>query len=149
MSASDITIDDFKAYFTRDFPYYAEGEGGCPNESVTDADLQKAFDLALINFNNGLFADATSLKAAFLNLVAHYLCVDLQTAAQGARSVGYAPVTSRTVGAVSESYAIPDWVSKDPVWGPLHTTRYGQKYAAIVRPLCIGNVLVATGATTP
>lgn len=147
MGVADITIADFKAFFTRDFPYYAGMD--CEKDYVGDADIQKAFDTSKINFNESLFGDAASLKIAYLYLVAHQLTVDLQIAAQGVNSVGYAPVVSRTVGAVSEAYQVPEWVGKDPVWGPYFTTRYGQKYASIVRPLCIGNAITVAGATTP
>lgn len=146
MAVSDIDIADFKTYFVRDFPYYAGA--GCGRDFVTDADIQKALDTAAINFNEGLFSDDAQLKIAFLYLTAHQLVTDLQIAAQGVQSVGYAPVTSRTVGAVSEAYQVPEWVGKDPIWGQYFTTRYGQQYAAIIRPLCIGNVLNVAGATT-
>jgi hypothetical protein len=147
MDLSTITVADFKAHFTRDFTYYSGT--GCEREAVTDADISKAFLEASANFNDGLFSADDICKLCYLYLTAHFLVVDFQMAAQGLNSVGYNPVSSRSVGPVSEGYAIPEWVSKSTTLGQYTTTRYGQKYLALIRPLLIGNVGLAAGYTTP
>jgi hypothetical protein len=144
---STITVDDFKAYFVRDFFYYTSGDS--TRETITDNDLTKALFEAKVNFNPGLFPDDDTIKVAYMYLCAHYLCVNVQTAATGINSVGYCPVNSRSVGDVSESYEIPEWLKKDPTLYSYNTTRYGQLYLSIVRPLLIGNVHVFKGWTTP
>jgi len=153
ITVQDITVDDFKQYFFRDFEY-SQPLGaeyptpGCGKNFVTDFDIQKAFQEARINFNPGLFSDDEQLKVTYLYLAAHYLVNDLQTSSQGTNSASYAPVTSRTVGSVSESYQLPDWMIKDPYLSNFSTTRYGQKYLSLIKPLLIGNVQVYCGWTT-
>jgi hypothetical protein len=153
ITVDDIELDDFKTWFTRDFTYATiVGETvareDCSCEYITDADLTKAFTEAKINFNQGLFGTDDQLKTTFLYLAAHYLVNDLQTATAGVGSAGFFPVTSRSVGSVSESYGLPNWMMNDPVFGAYATTRYGQKYLSLIKPLLVGNVAVYEGATT-
>lgn len=150
---SDITLDDFKSWFSRDFKYLTPvGSENpldeCASDLVTDNDLTKAFTEAKCNFNPGLFSTDDQLKTTFLYLAAHYLVNDLQTAAEGTSSVGYFTVASRTVGSVSETYDLPSWMKTDPNLSYFTTTRYGQKYLSLIKPLLIGNVQVFQGATT-
>lgn len=153
ITANDVTLDNFKTWFSRDFTYLIPANQTvarpdcCPNY-VTDDDLSKAFIEAKINFNDGLFSDDDQLRTTFLYLAAHYLVNDLQTSLTGSGSSGFFPVASRAVGPVSESYALPTWVTNDPVLGSYTTTRYGQKYLSLIKPLMIGNVSVFQGATT-
>ena len=144
MTLDQITIADFKAHFTRDFPYYENI--GCEKDYVLDADITKAFTEAKANFNVDLFSNDDTLKFCYLYLTAHYLVSDFQ--AGGLNSVGYNLVSGRSVGSVSESYQIPDWIAKDPTLSQYWTTRYGQKYVSMIRPLLIGNVGISYGATT-
>jgi len=149
----DITVDDFKGYFHRDFEYSKPLGAeypipGCPDDYVTDDDILKAFGEAIINFNPGIFSQDEQLRISYLYLTAHYMVNDLQTSAQGISSVGYAPVNSRSVGSVSESYTLPDWMVNDPYMSNFATTRYGQKYLSLIKPLTIGNVQVYLGWTT-
>ena len=153
LTVAEITVSDFKAWFTRDFKYLTPlGMTGpiedCGAEYVTDGDINKAFIEADMNFSESLFGEDNALKACFLYLAAHYLVNDLQTASDGVNSAGYFAVASRSVGGVSESYAIPEWMTKDPNLGSFTTTRYGQKYLSLIKPLLIGNVQVYTGDTT-
>ena len=153
ITVSEITVTDFKTWFTRDFKYLTPlGMTGtisdCSNDYVSDNDLNKAFIEADMNFNESLFSEDNAIKTCFLYLAAHYLCNDLQTSSDGVNSSGYFPVASRSVGSVSESYAIPEWMLKDPNLGSFMTTRYGQKYLSLIKPLLIGNVQVYTGNTT-
>jgi len=153
LKPEDITTEDFKVYFYRDFDY-AKPAGaefptpGCSKEHITDFDIEKAFAESRSNFNPGLFSYDEQLKVCYLYLSAHYLVNDIQTAAQGINSTGYYPVNSRSVGSVSESYSIPDWALKDPYWSQFTTTRYGLKYIGLVKPLTVGNVQVYQGWTT-
>lgn len=145
MDVNDITIDDFKAHFFRDFKYGVLGES-C--DVVVDEDLSKAFVEAKINFNIALWSDQDEMKIAFLYLSAHYLVVDLQAAKEGVNSSSAFPVNSRSVGSISESYQVPEWVSSNPYLAHFAQTRYGLKYVSLVRPRLVGNVAVYTGATT-
>jgi hypothetical protein len=153
ITVDEIVVDDFKAWFTRDFEYSIPlgatvSPYDCQKDYVMDSDITKAFTKAKMNFNPGLFGDTETLKATFLYLAAHYLVTDLQASEQGPSSTGYLPVASKSVGPVSESYAVPEWMTKNPVLGFYATTRYGQEYLSLVKPLLIGNVSVYEGATT-
>lgn len=143
MDVSEITIADFKAHFVRDFSY------GSTTETVMDADLNKAFAEARANFNQSLFGTDEQLKIAFFYLAAHYLVTDLQNASAGLSGSGLNVVASRSVGSVSESYAIPEQYLKDPILSFISKTGYGQKYLSLVLPLLIGNVQSVAGWTEP
>jgi hypothetical protein len=147
MGVADIEVDDFKTYFTRGFTYGTQDE--CGNAVVTDDDITMAYGQAKFNFNEGLFSTQEQLKIAFLHLAAHFVCTDRQMASEGLNSQSSFAVNSRSVGSVSESYQIPDWVSKSPVFAALATTRYGLKYLTLIRPRMIGAMTVFQGATTP
>lgn len=136
-------IEDFKTYFARDFTY-----SDTPTMGVTDGDLQRAFDEASINFNANLFK-APQDQTAFFYLAAHFLATGLQMATQGKNSVGTFPVSSRSVGAVLEAYAVPEWATKNPTLSSYASTRYGQRYLELLYPRMIGRVTVYRGATTP
>lgn len=147
LDPATITVADFKAQFGRGFVYV--GSSTCANEEqVTDDDITKALSEANVNFNPALFSDDGTLRMAFLYLAAHYLCNDLQTAMQGIGSTASMPVNSRSVGGVSESYQVPEWVGRDPFLSFYATTRYGMKYLSIIKPLLIGAVSVYQGVTT-
>lgn len=153
ITVADIVVDDFKDLFVRDFQYAIQsGETesiySCQKDYVMDSDITRAFQEAEINFNESLFGTDTSLKITFLYLAAHYLVNDLKAAEQGTNSSGEFAVSSRSIGGVSESYAIPNWMLNDPVLGQFATTKYGQKYISLIKPLLIGNVVVYEGATT-
>jgi len=153
LTVAEIVVDDFKDHFVRDFQYAIQsGETesiySCQKDYVMDSDITKAFSEADANFNESLFGTDASLKMTFLYLAAHYLVLDLQASEQGAGSNGSFLVSSRSVGGVSESYAIPNWMLNDPVLGAFATTKYGQKYITLIKPLLIGNVVVYQGATT-
>jgi len=153
ITVNDITLNDFKSWFARDFQYATpigalEPVISCPKDFVTDNDITKSYTEAKMMFNPGLFGTDEEFRMCFLYLAAHYLVNDLQTSAQGVGSTGYFPVNSRSVGSVSESYTIPDWMASDPVLSAFMTTRYGQKYLSLIRPLLIGAVAVYAGRTT-
>lgn len=118
------------------------------NDYVNDTDIQKAFDDATCGFNTSLFNDA-EFKTAFLYLAAHCLCLNIRTAMQGVMSKGEFNSSSKSVGAVSESYTIPQSYLKDPILSHYTKTNYGLKYLSMAIPKIQGNVTVAYGATTP
>lgn len=153
ITPQDITVDDFKTWFSRDFQYRTpvgstDPKPGCPNDFVTDDDINKAFIEAQQVFNPGLFGTDEALRVAYYYLTAFYLVNDLQTSVQGVNSVPFFMVNNRSVGDVSEGYEIPEWVKKDPILSAFMLNRYGQKYVSIIKPLLIGNVRVSFGWTT-
>lgn len=167
-----ITWSDAKTYYSCDEVYYAVTKRfyKCVTASTTalptveaawqiysddiynyvlDADIEKAFKESQIVFNQGLFSSDEQLTLGYLYLTAHYLVQDLKAAQQGVSDAGSFAVSSRSVGNVSESYAIPTALTDDPVLSYFTKTQYGQKYLSMVLPLLVGNMAIAQGATTP
>lgn len=150
MDLSTITAAQFKAFFTRDFPYPPTSATPSTDPCyVQDADINKAFLESQAVFNQGLFGNDATITLAYFYLTAHYLVNDLRTAQAGLESTGNYPVASRSVGSVSESYQIPDAYKDDPLLGFYTTTQYGQKYLSIVLPNLVGNMAGVAGATHP
>ena len=114
----------------------------CVLNYTQDEDIANAIIEASINFNKGLFKDCKTAKFIFGYLVAHYLTIDFRNAL-GNGQVGL--VSSKTVGSVSESYSIPNWIMNNAALAPYATTGYGMKYASLIRPYLIGNVFVVKG----
>ena len=142
----EITIQEFKTYFARMFPFAPATD---PNnqEYITDADIQIAFGQAKVNFPIALF-DEENGKIAFLFLVAHYLCMDMQMAQSGINSTAQYMVTSKSVGDVSASYGVPQKLLNNPLYNYLSTTQFGMKYLSLLYPRTIGAMNVVLGGTT-
>lgn len=191
MDLSTITVDDFKAQFTRDFPYlpvwqappafynngdevyypvtrlfYTANKNNVTSVPTTgadwvetpddvanyvqDSDITRAFGEALVVFNQALFSTDANIKMAFLYVVAHYLCIDLQAAMAGISGGGTIGIMSgRTVGSVSESYTIPEAYLSNPVLAGYTKTNYGQKYLSLILTKLVGNFGVVAGTTLP
>lgn len=119
------------------------------NDSVLnytqDSDILEAINEAFVNFNEGLFKDEATAKLVFLYLAAHYLTLDFNIALGNAQ-IGI--TTSKSVGSVSESYSIPNWLLNNPALSTYANTPYGIKYASLIRPYLIGNFFIAKGRTT-
>lgn len=151
MDLNTITPVDFKAQFVRDFPYAIDGTSPQINpDYVYDSDITRAFAEAQIVFNQGLFGSDAQIKLAYLYVTAHYLVLDLRAAQAGISGAGgLFPVSSRSVGNVSESYAVPDAYTNDPNLAIYAQTNYGMKYLSMVLPKLVGNMVGVFGGTTP
>lgn len=158
-----------KAYFTNDIVYYepnfyqslVDNNTELPtnttnwqiindsvNNYIQDSDIMRAFNEAVINFNVNLFTDQNSAIMVFLYLAAHYLVIDLNNAANPL-AMGFMGFTqSKSVGSVSESYGIPQWMLNNQVLSAYAQTGYGRKYLSLIHPYLIGNVLFFPGRTT-
>ena len=182
----EVTTDDFKNLFTRDFPYlpvYVEGKTYFKDDEVyfnsnfyksltdgntteptdttnwevvkdsvdnyiQDSDIMRAFKEAKVNFNAGLFGDDDTIKMVFLYLAAHYLVIDLNNA-MNPMAMGFMGFTqSKSVGSVSESYAVPQSVMNNPLLSQYMQTGFGRKYASLIYPYLIGNIICTPGRTT-
>jgi hypothetical protein len=140
-----ITVDDFKGWFSRDFPYSASGD----LSGITDQDILKAFAEASMNFNSSLFGTCEEQKLGFLYLAAHYLVIDIQNSTQGLNGKYEGVMASKSVGSVSVGYQIPDWVMAHPIYSLLSQSKYGMKYLSLIIPLLVGNIAAVRGATHP
>ena len=186
VSIDNVTVDDFKTLFARDFPYlplYVEGKAYFKDDEVyynlnfyqsltdgnttlptdtdnwqlyndsvdnyiQDSDIERAFAEAKVNFNPNLFTDDTTAIMVFLYLAAHYLVIDLNNAANPL-AMGFMGFTqSKSVGSVSQSFALPDFVTKNAVLSQYMQTGYGAKYVSLIYPYLIGNVVLIKGRTT-
>lgn len=144
MAFINPTVADFKAYFTRDFPY-----GTDPNTSVTDADIAKAMQMTNINFNPGLWADQGSYSVGYELLSAHYLVLDLRASSQGISGQWSWLEASKSVGGVSQAFSIPQGILDNPYYSMLTKTNYGAQYLQLVYPQLMGQVFLAPGSTRP
>lgn len=120
-----------------------------PLEYILDQDITNAFSEAQALFNEGLWPDNQTITLAYLYLTAHYLVNDLRAASQSLNSTGSFPVTSRTVGSMSESYLVPDMYKDYPQLAFLTTTSYGMKYLSMLLPNLVGNIVAVDGGTSP
>ena len=182
----EVTTDDFKNLFTRDFPYlpiYVEGKAyfkddevyyapnfyksltdgntrlptditnwALVNDSVDnyiqDSDIERAFAEAKVNFNPDLFTDDDTAIMVFLYLAAHYLVIDLNNA-MNPLGMGYMGFTqSKSVGSVSESYAVPQFMLNNAILSQYAQTGYGRKYLSLIQPYLAGNIIFVPGRTT-
>jgi len=147
---NSITVQDFKDYFTRDFPYLPAGVQTNPDPNlVSDNDIEKAFAEAQMMFNQGLFGTDAQVEIGYLYLTAHYLTLDLRAGLSGISGGAQYPVASKSVGSVSESYSIPQEYLDDPYLATYTQTTYGLKYLSFVLPAIRGNVQAVWGGTNP
>lgn len=133
------SIADFKANFDRDFPF---GEG---METVRDADITKALNMADMVFNVDLWTGTAEAKIAFLYAAAHFLVLNLQTSGglsdqfqAGVDSNGGGVILNKSVGQVSVAYQLPDRLANDQILYQLQRTGYGQQYLQLVTPRLVG-----------
>lgn len=177
-----ITTGEFKALFSRDFPYLPVWQYGKayfkddivfqednfyisltdenltepPSEDwklyndnienyISDTDIQKAFSEARMNFNSKLFSSCDEIRVAFCYLTAHYLVIDLNNANNPFALGGMGITQSKSVGSVSESYGIPQWIMNDKNLSLYAQTGYGRKYLSLIIPRLTGNIIFTKG----
>lgn len=138
------TVQDFKDYFTRDFPY-----GTDPNTSVLDSDITKAYGQVNFAINPALFPDQASYTLCYLFLAAHWLVTDLRMSSQGISGQYNWLESSKSVGSVSEGFSIPQRILDNPEFAMLSKTNYGAKYLQLLLPQLMGQIFIAPGRTLP
>ena len=115
------------------------------NNYVSDDDITRAFLEASVNFNEDLFETEAVQLMIFYYLTAHYICIDANNVNNGI-NFGYMGIAqSRSVGSVSESYAIPKWIYDDASLGQYALTGYGLKYLSLIQPYLVGNIIYVEG----
>jgi hypothetical protein len=138
------SVADFKQYFFRDFPYGTDME-----TSVLDQDITKAFVMTNVNMNQCLFADQGSYNVGYFLLSAHYLVMNLRASSQGINGQFNFLQNSKSVGSVSEGFAIPQRILDNPDWAILMKTNYGAQFLQLIIPQMAGQMFVAYGSTRP
>lgn len=145
MAFTNPSIAEFKLYFERDFPYSA-----LPADGVTDNDIAKAMQVANPNINQCFFADQSIYNVGYLLLTAHNLVLSIQRSGQGLFGTGNAGIEqSKSVGSVSQSFAIPDEYMKNPTFAAFSKTAYGAEYFNLIYPHLVGSMSFAWGRTLP
>lgn len=135
-----ITATEFKTHFDRGPWTY-----GATLPDVRDSDIEKAITEALAVFNGDLYPTEDICKLALTYLTAHFLQSDLDSADSGG-----APrhnQTSRSVGSVSESVTIPEWMLEGE-FSMYVTTQYGIKWLQLTKPYLDGAVYAVEGGTS-
>lgn len=143
MTLTPPSVADFKAHFTRDFPY------GSTDATVQDSDITKALTEAAVNINTALFGTEAMYQLCFLYLAAHYLVMDLRASSQGIAGAFSWLTASKSVGSVSEAFAIPQQILDHPEYSYYAKSNYGAKYLSLVLPRMTGQVFIAHGRTQP
>lgn len=182
----NVTIEQFKEYFRRDFPFLPYHDisktywkddvvfdgvdfykslidnntsalsvaaawqkiKGNVDDYVTDEDIQKAMTQAIIGCNENFGESCTEKTNIYLHLVAYYLVVDLKNSAAGVYSSYVGMTQSKSVGDVSESYAIPAWLQKSPMYSMYGQNGYGLKYLTLIAPYLAVTILLSRGGST-
>jgi len=137
------TVSEFKAQFVRDFPY------GTASDKVMDADILAALTQADFSVNPEIFDTEANFKYGYNLLAAHNLVMNLRASSQGVSGTYSWLEASKSVGSVSQSFSIPEFISKNPMYAMLSKTAYGAKYLEIVIPRAIGQCFAIEGATLP
>ena len=111
---------------------------------VCDSDIEFAKNEADEVANEDILTELS-----FMYLVAFYLCYDLDLAQSGATGQNSYTASSKKVGSVSETYAVPKWIEDDPYLSFYSRNGFGLKFLSLIRPKLIGNVDIIAGYTTP
>lgn len=130
-----------------------EVTGGAGDETnlteVQDADITGAIIDAKYNCSQALFDSQEAFSRAFLYLAAHCLVEKLLAAGEGMASQFNWLTAAKGVGDVSESFMIPDRITRDPMLATFSKTRYGALYLQIISPLLIGNIQTSYRQSLP
>lgn len=152
------TILQFKNQFSRDFVY------GPGLEAVRDVDIQNGLNAANSLFNPDLFdtsligiaPDQTSeALICYLNASAHFMVLALQAAGglgivgRGVFSSGEGPISNKSVGGVSVTFAWPSSITDNPALFQFMQTKYGMAYLQVLVTRLVGNVGAVMGEMTP
>ena len=143
-SYTNPTVQDFKDFFVRDFPY-----GVNIDENVLDADISRAQLETNIKINEGIMSTQEFYTLAHNYLSAHHLIMNIRASSQGLSSKFSWAVSSKSVGSVSTSQAIPNDIVNNPVWNWYTQSGYGVEYIMMIYPFLSGAFGSVGGATLP
>lgn len=138
------TVADFKNHFSRDFPYNSD-----PALGVTDLDIERAMLEAEVSANLELARDQSQFTLFYLYATAHFLVMDLRAAMQGMNGSYQWMTSGKSVGSVSESYAIPSLIQENPLYAMWFKTNYGAKFMQMLMPLLTAPIFSVKGRTKP
>jgi hypothetical protein len=142
-----ITAEEFKAFFDRGEFTYSE-----TLPDIRDKDIEQAIESASSLINHDLYPSPTDEfpidvgKKALTYLTAH----ELVNLIEDSLGQGQARMqqSSRSVGSISESLVVPEWMQHD-TFAYFITTNYGIRFLMLSKPYMDGSVYVVGGATLP
>lgn len=141
-------VADFKAKFVRPFVY---GDG---LDTVTNGDITSALADVPQYFNPALLDSPSLQNSAYLNVAAHIMVLNIQTAGGlsavkrglGVRNVSENNTISKGLGQANVSYdQPPERIRFSPTLSYLWRTTFGQTYLAMISQHLIGNMAVVEG----
>lgn len=138
------TFAQFKAFFDRDFPF-----GTDMNTSVREQDVLRAFSEVNTQINQTLYLSQAAYTYGYMYFSAHTLATNLQNSSQGMNGQYNWIQQSKGVGPISESFAIPEQIQKNPYFAALTKTTYGNKYLMDLLPRMTGAMGSVFGNTKP
>lgn len=144
MAYQNPSVQDFKDYWYRAFKFDAD-----PNIGVTDLDITNAFLMTNTMINQALFCTQEAYTLGYLNLAAHNLTMNIRASSQGLNGQYAFIEQSKSVGSVSQSFAIPDRILANPYWAGFMKTNFGAAYLMMILPQLTGQVYVVAGSTRP
>ena len=138
------TVAQFKSQFFRDFPY-----GTDPAIAVLDQDITNGFNMVDITINPALWGNQTAYTIGYLLLAAHFMVLSIRASSQGLNGQYSWAQNSKSVGAVSESFTLPQRIIDNPDFMAYTKTNYGAQYLQLVLPLLAGQMFTVCGSTQP
>lgn len=151
------TVEDFRNFFSRDFPYAPYIPDSVdpvnvpptqdPNAGITDADITRAFFEGEVTMNLELAGDQDTYTMFYLYAAAHFLVMDLRASSGGLEGSFQWTTQSKSVGSVSESYAIPQMIIDNPGLNMWTKTPYGAKLINMMLPYFVANIFPVCGMT--
>lgn len=150
------TVADFKAFFSRDFPYAplvqdpdnpGEFLPQDPSLGITDADITRAMFEGQVTINLELAPDQDTYTMWYLYAAAHFLVTDIRASSQGLEGSFQWTTASKSVGSVSESFAIPQMIIDNPGLNMWTKTPYGAKLIHMMLPYFVANIFPVCGMT--
>jgi len=138
----DPTIDQFKQYFNRDFPY-----SNADLTTVQDADINKALAQQQNTINSCLFANQNIYTQGALLLAAHYLVLNLRASSQGIAGKWDWQTVSKGAAAITSSFAVPPRILENPEFSILCSTTYGTQFLFLILPVLTGQMFSVAGGT--
>ncbi len=142
MAFNNPTVQQFKDFFVRDFPY-----GTDPQTSILDQDIANAFQETQVNFNPALFENQNTYSLGYLLLSAHFLVLNIRSSSQGISGQYSWNQSSKSVGSVSEAFSIPQRILDNPEFAMLSKTNYGARFLAMILPQLSGQIFSVQGRT--
>lgn len=142
MAFNNPAVADFKSLFFRDFPF-----GTDVNVAILDQDVSNSFVKTNIGINPDLWDDQASYTLGYLLLSAHNLVMTLRASSQGINGQFNWAQNNKSVGAVSEGFAIPQRILDNPEFMMLSKTNYGAEYLQLLLPKLVGQIFGVCGST--